>query len=84
LILIVRDAYHGEMSVSFNFDSGDFLRQIKAEAEKAARQSIIERVRKISPNVKVTFTGSLDRNNMEVILNGPDDQVAAAQADLKT
>jgi hypothetical protein len=69
---------------SFTFDEGGFRKKMLEAAEKKFKETILEKLRRPGcSNVKVTFSGSVERNDLKANLDGPADEVAEAKKRLK-
>jgi len=59
------------------------MRQMSDAAEKQIKEKITSKVQRVGPNLRVSFTGSFERGDLKVNLNGPDEEISAAQKVLK-
>lgn len=69
-----------KLSFSSNFDGDGFKKKMYEAAEKQFKENVHKQLRGAGySNVKVTFSGSIERNDLKVNLSGPDAEVAEAK-----
>lgn len=71
-----------KISFSSSFDGDGFKKKMYAAAEKAFKVTVHKKLAGLG-NVRVTFSGSAERDDLKANLSGPEEQVEEAKKRLK-